>query len=183
MSRNNGFTMIEVLVAMIIISVGLLGIAGLVVESRKNIVEVQQRSIALQLAEDLLARINANNSGLASYNGTITAAPAQPGTLCNAANSNCTPAQTAAFDLWQWGSALYGNEVQTAANTNAGGLISPLACININNTDVTLTIVWRGKFTRPDTRPAVTCGDADTDYRSAVDNDLRRVMVIETTIS
>ncbi len=183
MSRNNGFTMIEVLVAMIIISVGLLGIAGLVVKSRKNIVEVQQRSIALQLAGDLLARINANNSGLASYNGTITAAPAQPGTLCNAANANCTPAQTAAFDLWQWGSALYGNEVQTAANTNAGGLISPLACININNTDVTLTIVWRGKFTRPDTRPAVTCGDADTDYRSAVDNDLRRVMVIETTIS
>lgn len=59
MSRNNGFTMIEVLVAMIIISVGLLGIAGLVVESRKNIVEVQQRSIALQLAEDLLARIHA----------------------------------------------------------------------------------------------------------------------------
>ncbi|KEI71789.1 type IV pilus modification protein PilV [Endozoicomonas elysicola] len=183
MRRNNGFTMIEVLVAMIIISVGLLGIAGLVVESRKNIVEVQQRSTALQLAEDLLARINANNSGLTSYNGTITATPVQPGTLCNGANSNCTPAQTAAFDLWQWGSALYGNEVQTAANNNAGGLISPLACININNTDVTLTIVWRGKFTRPDTRPAVTCGDADTDYRSTVDNDLRRVMVIETTIS
>ncbi|WP_067522866.1 type IV pilus modification protein PilV [Endozoicomonas ascidiicola] len=191
MKNTSGFTMIEVLVAMMIVSVGLLGIAGLVLESRKNIIEVQQRSIAINLADDLLARMAANVDGLGSYTANLNAVPAQPGTVCHQAGSNCTAQQTAAFDLWQWGTSVFAGAIQREDATSTGGLISPRACININNSDVTLTLVWRGRFPRPDSRPPDAlvpaepgnCGTGIASYRSIADNDLRRVMVMNTTIN
>ncbi|WP_257274549.1 type IV pilus modification protein PilV [Endozoicomonas sp. SESOKO4] len=181
--QKKGFTMIETLVALIIISVGLLGVAGLVSESQKNVQEVQQRSIALQLTNDILARMTANPQGLANYQGNIAAALNQPGTLCNQDNSNCTPAQLAAYDLWEWSTYLFGSSIQLN-NNDAGGLISPTACITVSNDDdVTLVIAWRGKFQRADSNAVQTCGTNSPNYNGGNANDLRRLMIVETTIS
>ncbi|MGI9277488.1 MAG: type IV pilus modification protein PilV [Endozoicomonas sp.] len=183
MKNYNGFTMIEVLVAMIIISVGLLGVAGLFAESQKSIQEVQQRSIALLQAEDILARMNANVDGLGNYDGVMAAMPAQPATLCNT-GVTCSPADTAAYDLWRWATAIHGAGIKNQADANVGGLLLPIACIDVNGNNVRLTIAWRGKYARPDASPGINCGNGNANFASGgVNNALRRLMVIETTVS
>ena len=98
--------MIEVLVAMIIISVGLLGVAGLFAESQKNIQEVQQRSIALLLAEDILARMNANMAGAEQLQRNIDSYhPLNRDDLCDQSGSNCSPATTAALQIYGYGAS------------------------------------------------------------------------------
>ncbi len=58
-----GFTLIEVMVAIVILSFGLLGVAGLMVLGIQNTYSSQQRTIATQLAYDMIDRMRANLTG------------------------------------------------------------------------------------------------------------------------
>jgi type IV pilus assembly protein PilV len=58
--KISGFTLIEVLIAMLILSVGLLGLAGFQASSARNNTSAYNRSQATQLAYDLADRIRAN---------------------------------------------------------------------------------------------------------------------------
>ena len=53
-SLEAGFTLIEVMVAIVILSFGLLGVAGLMVLGIQNTYSSQQRSAATQLAYDMI---------------------------------------------------------------------------------------------------------------------------------
>lgn len=66
-NRNRGFTLIEVLVALLILSVGLLGIAGMQTLSLQMNVSARQSSQATFLAYDIIDRMRANKS--AALNG------------------------------------------------------------------------------------------------------------------
>ena len=57
---QRGFTLIEVLVALFVLSVAILGIAGLQVTSKQTNFESVQRTNATFLAQELLERIRAN---------------------------------------------------------------------------------------------------------------------------
>lgn len=72
--RQGGFTLIEMLVAVLILSVGLLGLAGLQALSLRNNVSAAQRSVATVAANDILDRMRANRAkALAgSYNTAWT---------------------------------------------------------------------------------------------------------------
>ncbi len=60
MKTNTGFTLIEVLIAMLVLAVGLLGLAGLQATSLRNNQSAYNRSQATQLAYDLADRMRAN---------------------------------------------------------------------------------------------------------------------------
>jgi type IV pilus assembly protein PilV len=60
MKTGAGFTLIEVLVAMVVLTVGLLGLAGLQATSLKNSQNAYYRSVATQLAYDMADRMRAN---------------------------------------------------------------------------------------------------------------------------
>lgn len=62
MKRQHGFSLVEVLVTMLVVSIGLLGIAGLIVTSMKNNRSAQSRSQASVLANDIIDRMRANRS-------------------------------------------------------------------------------------------------------------------------
>ena len=55
-----GFTLIEILVAMVIGLVALMGAAGLIARSVQKEVESYQRPQALNLLQDMVGRLNAN---------------------------------------------------------------------------------------------------------------------------
>lgn len=101
--RTKGFTLIEVLVAVLILAIGLLGLAGLQAASMRNSQSALMRSQATILAEDIMDRIraNTNNASLAAY---------MAGTA--EANGNCTNATgcnadaMAKNDLFEWYAAL-----------------------------------------------------------------------------
>ena len=60
MKKNTGFTLIEVLIAMIVLAVGLLGLAGLQATSLRNNQSAYNRIKATQLAYDIADRMRAN---------------------------------------------------------------------------------------------------------------------------
>ncbi len=186
-SRTSGFSLIEVLIAVIILAIGLLGIAGLQVTSKRTSFEALQRVTAVMLAQDIVERMRANKAQLSTYTaaadvtGTLTA----PGTNCTSAA--CTPAQIVTYDLYQWQQAILGAaETKTSGGvtTNTGGLILPTGCITAgaNVGEVTVAISWRGltKLSNPGIN---TCGSTSTNYHdTGTDNAFRKVIEVKTFV-
>ena len=97
--KQQGFTLLESLLALFILSVGLLGVAGMHAQAMKtSYVAAQNMEIVIK-GEELIERMRANRGGLADYAG----APASHG--CTS-GSTCTTAQMAADDLFIWGEDL-----------------------------------------------------------------------------
>jgi len=94
---TRGFSLVEVLIALIIMSVGMLGIAGLYVHSMQAGRTSMLRHHAVTLAGDIADRIRANPTAGAAYTQT----PGQDNN-CAAQGAFCGVAQMAAHDVFQW---------------------------------------------------------------------------------
>lgn len=99
-----GITMIEVLVAVLVLAVGLLGVAGLQSLSLKNTTTAHFAQEAQSYSDDLINRIMANNQAAdtGAYADSIGASAPTPD--CSA--GTCSSAEMASWDLWQWNTAL-----------------------------------------------------------------------------
>jgi len=94
--KLSGFSLMEVLIALVIMSVGMLGIAGLYVEGMNAGRTSIFRHHAVTLASDVADRIRANPTAGAFYEG-------DPGNNnCVLGNVNCDPEQMAANDIDLW---------------------------------------------------------------------------------
>ncbi|TAN65298.1 MAG: type IV pilus modification protein PilV [Methylobacter sp.] len=97
-----GFTLIEVLVSMVILAIGLLGLASLQGISLKNSQDAYLYSQANALAYEMSDRIKANKRGW-NPSGTIVNIPiASCAAGCNTVAAPCTTAQMAAYDYCYW---------------------------------------------------------------------------------
>lgn len=104
-----GVSLIEVLVSIVIASMGILALAGVNASAVRYTKMSQYRATAALLASEMGERIRANKAGLVPLSYDFTSdfaaqapAPTLPATLCNVAGDNCTVAQIAALDLGQW---------------------------------------------------------------------------------
>jgi type IV pilus assembly protein PilV len=121
-TREHGFSMLEVMVAVLILSFGLLGLAGLQALSLKSNVSAAQRSIATQLAYDMADRMRANQASVlsgdynyAQYSGTGVAGT---NTTACLSVSGCTSTQLAQEDVYEWNQQICLQLPQsTACNT------------------------------------------------------------------
>lgn len=126
---NQGFSMLEALVAVVVIAVGLLGVAVLYVEGLKAERTSVYRTTAVVLASEMADRIRVNPTGLADYAG----AAANNG--CRNGAGDCTAAEMAADDLFWWQQDL-AQRLPPGANgtvTVAPGAISD---------QYTITVTW-----------------------------------------
>ena len=127
--RASGVTLIEVLVALVVISVGLLGIAALQMVSLRNSQASYLRTQATALAQDIIDRMRANRTAaLASdhpYNIAIGTTVTLGGTPTRAQQ-----------DLSEWKDSL-----KTNLPTTVGGAVAD-GSIQINGNIVTVTIQW-----------------------------------------
>ncbi len=78
--KQNGFTLLEVMVTLLIMSLGLLGLAGFVINSVKYSKSAYTTSIASALASDIVDRMRANSGAAlganpSPYNLTLAATP------------------------------------------------------------------------------------------------------------
>ena len=69
MCRGRGFTLVEGLIALLVLSIGLLGIAALSVETLQSSRAAQFRTQAVSIAADLADRIRANRVPVDAYAG------------------------------------------------------------------------------------------------------------------
>ena len=124
-----GFNLVEVLIALIIMSVGMLGIAGLYVHSMQAGRTSLFRHHAVTLAGDVADRIRANPRALGAY------ALAGADNNCVSGGINCTPAAMAANDIFLW--------QQQAVDTLPTGTV---AVAFLDNTPAphtyTITVSW-----------------------------------------
>jgi type IV pilus assembly protein PilV len=97
-----GFTLVEVLVALVVLSVGLLGMAKMVMVSSHSNDSAYLRSQATSLGYQALDAMRANlgSSTAGGYLTALGAMPGAPGTNCGA--GYCNNAQLGAWDIFAW---------------------------------------------------------------------------------
>ena len=180
---ERGFSLLELLVALLVFSIGLLSIAGLQTVSKQANFESIQRTTASQIAHGLLEDMRTNGDAIAIY---LAAAQIGQGSLgaepvpnCSVGNE-CNSAQKAAYDLWFWEQLLDGN-LETNAGVGTGGLVLPTLCVNGPVGGAAgiyqVTIAWRGTATI-NNNVNNPCGAASGSYGNA--NEFRRIIQIPT---
>jgi type IV pilus assembly protein PilV len=143
MKRTDGFTLIEVLVAVVVVSLGMLGIAGTLLTATRSSTSNYLKQQAVQYAYDIVDRMRANDAlatqTAAGANPYVVALvlPAAVGPTPNCEAAICSATQMGAFDVWEWQTLLRKNlpsgmgKVAVAAGT--GGLATTI---------VTVTVQW-----------------------------------------
>jgi len=126
--KVGGFTLVEVLIALVIMSVGMLGIAGLYVHSMQAGRTSVFRHHAVTLAGDIADRIRANPRAAASYG--------LAGTNNNCVNGgiDCTLAEMAANDIFLWD--------QQAADTLPTGTVAVVFNNGVVPPTYQITVSW-----------------------------------------
>ena len=102
-SKSEGFTLIEVLVAVVVFSFGLLGIAGMMTISVRNNHNGYLRTQANFMAENKMDRMRANPTAL--WAGSYAGLAAPGATACTLA-APCTFNQLAALDMESWAASM-----------------------------------------------------------------------------
>jgi len=102
-TRDSGFTLLEVLIALLVLSIGLLGLAALQTVGLRSNQMATMRTTATQTAYDITDRMRANPVGLTEANKFyVIAHGATPASSKNCDNTACTAQEMANFDLVQW---------------------------------------------------------------------------------
>jgi type IV pilus assembly protein PilV len=96
-STERGFSLIEAMVSLVVISVGMIGIAALYGQGLRAGGTALYRTQAVNLASDMADRIRVNRLGDVAYGGAAANNNCDPG-----GGVDCTPAQMAANDLFVW---------------------------------------------------------------------------------
>ena len=102
-TTQRGFTLLEILISLLILSVGLLGLAGLQVNGLHSNQDSYVLTQAMAQAYDMADRMRANMAGFTAgnYDAITTAIPADPGCI----TTGCTSANMAVYDAYQWNTA------------------------------------------------------------------------------
>jgi type IV pilus assembly protein PilV len=150
-TRNQqGFTLLEVLVTLVIFAFGMLGVAGLQMVSLSNMDSAQNRSVATLKAAEMGERIRANPGAV--YSGTV---PADNSCRTahyadrHAAPAACTPILMAADDLKDWSNELAvrlpaGKGTVCIDSTPDDGLPGATACDGVG-TALAVKVWWNEK--------------------------------------
>lgn len=165
--RQAGFSLVEIMVSMVILAVGLLGLAGLQAKSHEMEVESFSRAQAMVLVQDMSDRLLANIANARTGQYVIDGVGAPASGLCTA------PATTLDRDLCAWDSELRGAAEQVGG-TSVGAVANARGCIEWDgaNNLYTVSVAWQGRGNLG--VPAVNCGSADiTTNRRALSRRVR----------
>lgn len=172
---QQGFTLLEVLIALVVLSVGLLGIAGLQTSGMRFNYTANVEGTAAMLAQNMADRMRANSgggtggqsatgaTGSTGSGGTSTAAQAGgvvlgyydntssgPGTAPTACtSSSCTSQQVAQQDIYQWYQLLASS---LPSGTGSIQCITPTYCDNSQTAAQAMyevTICWDNGLVTP----------------------------------
>jgi len=172
-AAQRGVTMIEVLIAIFILTVGMLGAASLQFRMQTAEREAYQRTQAIVLLQEMVARINSNRKNAADY---ATASPLGEGSTID-----CTaPATLVERDQCAWDAALRGASERSGA-TQLGAMTGARGCIDnpvaTMPRRVVVAVTWQGLS--PTVAPGATaCGQG----LYGGDDRYRRAMVASVTI-
>lgn len=111
--RSAGFTLVEVLIALVVLSIGLVGMGALMIQGHQFTRSSLHRSQATFLVYDIVDRMRANGAGVQADHYDATT----PGLVAACKAGGCTALQMAQNDVQEW-----LNAVQTALPGGCGSL-------------------------------------------------------------
>ena len=124
-SLENGFTLIEILISVVVLAVGLLGLAALQINVIRYNHSAQLRSVAVSQLNTMVDRMRANYAGVkAGSYSNVTGIPGLP--TC----TNCTSSESATRDANKWNTS------------NAALLPSGRGTVVGSNGIYTITVRW-----------------------------------------
>ncbi|MHB1054092.1 MAG: type IV pilus modification protein PilV [Thiobacillus sp.] len=149
---QSGTSMIEVLVTIVILAIGLLGLAGLQVRLQSSEMEAYQRTQALVLLNDMANRVATNRANAASY---VTGASAPLGVGA----TNCDDTSTIQkADASEWCDALQG-AAETTGGGNVGAMVGGRGCVeDLGSGEYLITVAWQGMTPISAPPASVACG-------------------------
>lgn len=190
MTRQSGVLMIEVLITILIVSIGMLGIAATFARSQLVSDEAYQRFQALELAHQLSEQLSTNRTEAAKgvdsayvtgVTGSLVAGDSgfSPETPC----ATCDSEQMAGMDLTAFNNAIVGAQ-KTQAGSKVAALTGARGCVEYLGTvgDVNdppryrISVVWQGRQPSAETANATQCAIA------LYGPGLRRVISLEVQI-
>lgn len=192
--RQAGFSLIEILVTMLILTIGLLGLAGLQVFAQRSGLEAYQRAQAMVILGDIMDRLNTNRAAATCYAVTTpsngfpylgTAGPNHYDTTafaCPSLATNPNAVTRAGQDLTAINSALLGAS-ESSGGARAGAMIGARACIGFDSATQTysVAVAWQGMTSTfspsswsTTTTPATARNCSITTY--GTDDTLRRIV-------
>jgi len=151
-----GALLLEVLVAILLCTFGLLGFAALQARASSAELEALQRSQALLLVQDMVSRISANRARAGDY--------VRAGLVGGDALQNCAGLDVAATDVCEWGNMLRGAS-ETRAGVNVGAMFGARGCISRaagTSANYQVSVVWLGLV--PTGAPPAPCGAGDASF-------------------
>jgi type IV pilus assembly protein PilV len=179
--RQHGTSLLEVLVTLVILSIGLLGIAALQAKTQVGSVESYQRAQAIILLGDMVNRIGGNPNNADSYVSNSIGTGDGRSDDCSAASAGAN------LDLCEWSKALRGAaELASDNSTKLGAMVGGRGCVEkIQDANTAtgvcrpaiyrVTVAWQGLHQT--TAPSLTCGSGQ--YGSET---YRRVAVQQVTV-
>jgi type IV pilus assembly protein PilV len=142
--------LLEVLVAMLVISFGVLGFVGLQARSTVATLEGYQRAQALVLLNDITQRISLNRTAAAAYVADDLGA-SDPGA--------CPASPVAARDLCEWANLIRGAAEQQDG-AQVGSVQAARGCIaDLGSNEYLVSVVWQG--VQASGPSALACGTGD----------------------
>lgn len=145
--KQDGFTLIEILITLVVTAFGLLALAGFVTKATTLTADSTQRARAGVILNDMASRIANHKTIAATY---------KTGADQGVAVIDCTGKTGAALDLCEWNNLLVG---ANDAGSNAAAILGYRGCItSVNANEYIITVTW-GSLT-PGVPPpvGVTCG-------------------------
>ncbi|HEX7029971.1 MAG TPA: type IV pilus modification protein PilV [Gammaproteobacteria bacterium] len=139
-----GFTLLEVLIGVVVLSIGMLGVAALLINSLQNSGSAIFRTRAVMFAEDMADRIRANSAAGASYVAT-TATTGVDGNCSDTDTTDatdCTSQALALHDIFQWKTRLAAPRTGLPAGD---GSISRVPIAGSTLATYTITVQWSEK--------------------------------------
>ena len=177
-SSQSGVGLIEVLIALVVFALGVVGMAGLQLRTLSLTMDSTQRTYAVSKAQDIADRIRSNgipasqylsNGGNKQYNTAFCAANENTQSCSDNPGAACGPAQMALYDAYdafcEGEGSLDGQVVEwnvdiTCAYPDplAAGAMTPTTSCDEEGATVTLTTTWLARSAIDD-----ASGNSETD--------------------
>jgi len=154
-----GTSLVEVLVTIVIVAIGLLGLAGMQSRLQASELESYQRAQALLLLQDMGSRISTNRAAATDY-VTGSGTPLGAGMTCATTDITSTRAE---LDAAEWCGALQG-AAEVGVSGNAGAMLGARGCVEqLPNNDYLVTVAWQGLAPLSAPPASLACGAGQYD--------------------
>lgn len=137
-AKQAGFSMLEVLIALVIILFGILGAEGVQLSAINNANIAKQKSLAAMVVSNMVARMQGNSKFWAKNTTSYSSIAASNTAPTNACSSICTPANLAGHDR-----DVLSNDLYNTGLSGASGSIAYIAGSSPASYNIILT--WNAK--------------------------------------